>query len=140
MTKLCLGPKDGVKKPAQNTQIVISKHCNTKFDVINEGVLQLVGSGMCVHPLWGGDSPEEGQKLCLYPDCEAQKRLQFRWFFAYDKGMILVDQFTTSKMNTYLSLYFRFFRFDISCICCRYISILILVAVLNPVPDLRSIS
>lgn len=47
------------------------------FDVLPSGVVQHKASGLCMHPLWGGEEPEESQIVCLFRDCKAASRLKY---------------------------------------------------------------
>lgn len=48
------------------------------FNFIEDAVIRH-SSGSCVHPLWGGTLPDEGQNLCLYPDCLVSERLKYKF-------------------------------------------------------------
>jgi len=89
LTGRCITPE---KSPiVQNTKLVLSTACTHAFNVSSEGVIMHKESTFCVHPLWGGETPEENQELCLWLDCATNGRLQYNFFhFLEGKSYSLV--------------------------------------------------
>lgn len=81
-TSKCLGPREKMDDVPDNTKLYLADICDSHFNVLFNGVLQLAGESPkhCIHPLWGGSIPEEGQQLCLYSTCANQDRLTYNWF------------------------------------------------------------
>ena len=90
----CIGPKGGGDNPPDNTQLILLNNCNVKFDVLFDGVLRHTTSKACVHPLWGGMIPDEGQKLCLYHDCSDSARLQYTWHLISNSNLFYLFMYS----------------------------------------------
>ena len=65
------------RQAGNNGQIIIDEDCQSeksRFRVLDDGFIQHVGTGYCIHPKKGGWSPPiEGETLVLWKTCSADR-------------------------------------------------------------------
>lgn len=103
LTKKCIAPFGGSQTPDRNTKLVLSDICTAMFNFIEDAVIRH-SSGSCVHPLWGGTLPDEGQNLCLYPDCLVSERLKYKFH------VVKTGSFAKSTLNATLMKELNYIR------------------------------